>query len=133
MAENCGQIDLLPLLTSCPADTEQLLFFNTNGNGTGMALRSWATIKNCILCGIFGPGVLEITGADLDGSGIYLNSELVSNLKVFACNIPNFLEEGTQWDYVLNGSGAVLGIQILIGYDAADRFLIFPDPTCEIE
>lgn len=48
MAENCGQIDLLPLRTSCPADTEQLLFFNTNGDGTGMCLRSWATIKECL-------------------------------------------------------------------------------------
>lgn len=132
MPENCGQIDLLPVLTTCPADTEQVLFFNKNGDNSGMVLRSWATLKNCILCGIFGPGILEILGSQLDGSGIYLNSDLINNLKVFACNIPNFLEEGTQWNYVVNGDGDVVGIQILIGYDPTDRFIIIPDPTCVI-
>lgn len=131
MAEDCGKIDLLPLVTTCPADTEQLLFFNTNGNATGMVLRSWATVKNCILCGIFGPGILEILGSQLDEEGRYFNSDLINDLKVFACNIPNFLEEEAQWDYIMSGSN-VIGIQILIGFDPTDRFIIIPDPGCEL-
>ncbi len=46
------EISTLSVLINCPADTEQLLFFNVAGQSTGMALRTWATIKACLLSGI---------------------------------------------------------------------------------
>ena len=129
MAE-CGKINDLPVLTTCPDDAELVLFFNVPNQTNGMALRTWATLKSCFVCGIFGTGSLEILGSQLDGDGVYLNSGLIDNLMVFACNIPNYLEADTQWEYVRNGENEVVGVKILIGFGSTDRFIIIPNPTC---
>lgn len=117
----------VPLVASCPADTEQVLFFNVAGQPTGMALRSWARVKCCAIQQIFGTGVITFTGADLDSEGRYYNSSLINNLLVFAENIPNFINRDSQWDYILD-DGNVIGVEIKIGYLDDDIFIIFPNP-----
>lgn len=44
----------IPLLTGCPADGESILFIGANGGAGagGYAVRSWSTVKSCILSGI---------------------------------------------------------------------------------
>lgn len=43
------EINGLPVLEACPADSELMLFFNVSGESNGMALRTWATVKECII------------------------------------------------------------------------------------
>lgn len=46
---NCPQINDLPVLSTCPADDEQILFFNVSGYTPRMVLRGWADIKKCVV------------------------------------------------------------------------------------
>lgn len=118
------------VLSTCPADSEQVLFFNVSGQETGMALRSWTTVKNCLIQSVFGVGIQTINGTQLDGENIYLNSDLINSLVVFYNGINRFLIYGTEWEYVLNSDNNVVGIKILINatFGVDDIFLIFPNP-----
>lgn len=78
---------------------------------------------------MFGAGIKTISGTDLV-AGIYYNSSFVDDLLVYAWNVPNFLKNGSQWNYIKNGAGKVIGIEILIGFDDTDQFTIFPNPSC---
>lgn len=138
---DCGkELVTLPLLSGCPADSEWFLVGNaTGGYGTyKYARRTWADIKECLLSGLvadfFGPGILTITGAQLDSERIYLNSDLINDLVVFYNGINRFLIRTTEWDYVLNVDNDVVGIQILIAatFTSEDVFLIFPNPKIEL-
>lgn len=128
MASCQTSLNGIPILTGCPPDEAYFLLFNVESSQSKMAFIPVSTYRECLIGQIFGTGALEITGSQLDSEGIYLNSDLIDNLLVFACNIPNFLEEGTQFNYVLNGDNQVVGVQILIGYDPSDRFIIIPNP-----
>lgn len=125
--QSCGKD--VELVSGCPADTEQLLFINT-GSSTGMSLRTWGAVKNCLLASTFGTGILTINGTQLDSEGIYLNSDLINDLVIFYNGISRFLNHGTEWGYELNVDNQVVGIQILGGgvYTVDDVFLIFPNP-----
>lgn len=116
------------VLNTCPADTEQILFFNA-ATETGMALREWGKVKSCLISSIFGVGVITITGDDLDADNIYLNSGLIDNLLIFYNGLGRYLNDG-EWQYEVNGGGSVVGIQILIDaqFTSADIFLIIPNP-----
>ena len=131
--EQCSkEIGTLPLLTGCPADNEWFFVGNASGGFStyGYGRRLFGDIKNCLLADFFGIGTKIITGAQLDGDNIYLNSDLINNLLVFYKGIPNYLDYGTQWEYVLNGDNNVVGIQILLGgtFTSEDVFLIIPNP-----
>lgn len=123
--------DKVNILTTCPADTEQLLFFNVIGQSSGMALRSWSVVKNCLITSLFGDGIETINGTQLGGDNKYFNSDLVNNLVIFYNGINRFLIYSTEWEYILNGDNNVIGIQILIDatFGVDDIFLIFPNPT----
>jgi hypothetical protein len=122
----------VPLKTGCPADDEQLLFFNVADTKNGVALRTWATVKACLLNTFFGGfGIKIITGEDLDVDNKYFSSDFSQKLVVFYNGVNRFLLRGTEWDYILNGSGEVIGIQILITatFTSDDVFFIFPNPN----
>lgn len=119
----------VPLVATCPDDSEQVLFFNVSGQQSGMALRSWSKLRCCLINEIFGVGTLIIYGSDLDNQGRYYNSAFINNLLLFASSLPNFLVNETQWNYILD-EGNTIGIQILIGYEDTDLFIVFPNPKC---
>ena len=56
----------IPLLTGCPADGESILFIGAQGGlgQGGYAVRSWKTIKSCILGGISFATFETIVGVD---------------------------------------------------------------------
>jgi hypothetical protein len=137
----CDQeINGLPILTGCPADTEYFLVMGaTGGAGAGLyALRSWLTLKNCILAQLFGDGIETINGSQLDGSNQYMNSDLIDQLLVFYNGVNRFLIHddsdetypASEWKYLKSGTD-VIGIQILIPavFTSADIFTIFPNPN----
>lgn len=122
----CG--DSIPVLGTCPPDTAQILLYGVPDGVRNMGLITVGKLKECFAQTFFGPGAIMITGSQLNGSGKYFNSDLVDDLLVFACNIPNYLIETSQWNYITDVGGAVIGVQILIGYDPTDIFIIFPNP-----
>lgn len=117
------------VITTCPPAGSQILLFNVSTQDNGLALMDIDLFKCCLLGQMFGVGIKTIQGSDLV-LGIYDNDGLVGDLLVYAWNIPNFLIPVSQWDYVRNGAGKVVGIEIFIGYDPTDRFTIMPNPTC---
>lgn len=123
------EISTLPSLTSCPEDTEQLLFFKVPGQPQAMATRAWSTIVQCLLQRIFGTGALDVLGTSFDGSGKYFNSDLINSLLVFHNGIARFLILGTEWAYLFDVYGNVNGIQVLVGIDPADNIFILPNPV----
>ena len=137
----CDQeIDGLPILTGCPADTEYFLVMGaTGGKGAGLyALRSWLTLKNCLLTQLFGDGIETINGSQLNGSNQYLNSDLINQLVIFYNGLNRFLLHdnndetypASEWAYVKSGTD-VVGVEILIPatFTSADIFTIFPNPN----
>lgn len=117
------------VITTCPPAGSQILLFNVSTEASGMALMDISVFKCCLLYQMFGAGIVTITGNDLV-LGIYQNTNLVGNLLVYAWGIPNLLIPGSQWDYVYNDTGVVVGIEIFIGYGASDMFTIIPNPSC---
>ena len=132
MAQCKIDINGLPVLTSCPPDTAELLLFNVPNTPNGMALMTVAALKCCWMFQMFGAGIKTVTGAEFVNR-IYTNTSLVGDLLVYSWGIANPLILGTQWDYVRNGNGKVIGIEILgtVGFLDDDRFTIFPNATCE--
>ncbi len=130
----CDQeINGLPVLTGCPADTEYFLVIGASGGaGTGLyGLRSWLSLVNCLNTKQFGVGILTINGSQLVANQ-YLNSSMINKLLIFYNGINRFLLHDnsnetyptSEWKYV---SG---GIEILIPatFTSADIFTIFPNP-----
>ncbi len=80
---SCGKT--VPTLTTCPADTDLVLFLGVD-NETGMALRSWATVKSCLiklpLAGVVGTAGMPVAGATswqndgLKGLGLTNNAQI---------------------------------------------------------
>lgn len=63
MGKECRiEIAGLPVLTSCPAEDEYLMFMNTAGGfgQYGYSLRSWRTVKNCLVISAFFPDYLQV-------------------------------------------------------------------------
>lgn len=128
--------DSASVVGTCPDDADLLLF--SNASDGVQVFRTWATVKGCILSGIFGTGILTITGADLDGSNQYFNSSLINQLVVFYNGINRFLLHNnsdetypaSEWKYIKSGVN-VIAIQILIPvtFSSADVFTIFPNPN----
>lgn len=138
----CGQeISGLPVLTGCPGDAEYVFMVGASGGAGagGYALRSWLSLKNCLLDQIFGTGILPIDGSQLDGSNQYMNSDLINQLVIFYNGINRFLLHdnddetypASEWKYLKDVDGNVNGLQILIPgtYTDADIFTIFPNPN----
>ncbi len=122
-------IGRLPVLGSCPDDNELILFFGS-ATSEGMALRKWSTVKACIACSFFGPGVVEVPGTLFNDDGEYFNSALSNSLIVFYDGQPNMLRYSTQWTYITNG-GNVIGIRIdpdQMPIDPAGMVYIIPNP-----
>lgn len=123
----CGkEINTLPILTGCPADDEYILVMNAvGGQGAGLyGLRSWPAIRNCLL----GPGIITITGDQLNSQNEYYNSSLVDSLVVYY-NSLGYLNYGSQFEYITDVDGDVIGIRILIPavFGSDDEFVIFPN------
>ena len=119
----------VPLLTSCPDDNEELLFFNS-ATPTGMARRKWSTVKSCIACDFFGAGTVIVSGTLFDNQGRYFNSALPTNVIVYYTGQPNFLIPTIQWTYITSG-GNVIGIHIdpiQMPIDPAGYVFIIPNP-----
>lgn len=126
------EIGDLPLLTGCPGANEWYLVGNAVG-GLGKdkyARRLVSDLINCINSGIFGIGILTITGAQLDSENTYYNSDLINDLVVFYNGMNRFLLYSTEWEYVLNVDNNVIGVKILLDvtFTSEDVFLIFPNP-----
>lgn len=123
----------IPVITSCPPAGSKVLLFDVTGatQYKGMALLDLDVFKCCLLYQMFGVGIKTITGADLV-AGIYQNTGLVGDFLVFANFIARFLFRGTEWDYVRNDVGVVVGFEVfdLVNYDDTDQFIILPNPTC---
>lgn len=121
----------IPVIATCPPAGSKVLLFDVTGSVQykGMALMDLATFKCCMIFQMFGAGILTITGSQLV-LGIYQNTSLVGELLVFADNIQRFLKTPSEWIYVRNGNGVVVGIEIFIGYLDDDEFQIFPNPSC---
>lgn len=124
-----------PIATGCPPDDE---YFIMQGS-SGTVRRSWLSIKNCLLDELLGVGILIINGSQLDGSNQYLNTDLINQLVVFYNGINRFLLHDnnnetyptSEWKYLKDGGGNVVGIQILIPatFTSNDIFIIFPNPN----
>jgi hypothetical protein len=123
-------IGRLPVLTSCPDDNEYLLFFNSP-TSTGLSLRKWSTIKACLACSFFGPGVVDVPGSLFNAQGEYFNSALSNSLIVFYDGQPNMLRYIDQWNYITSG-GNVIGIVIdpnAMPIDPAGMVYLIPNPV----
>lgn len=119
------------VLDSCPPDTAQFLAFNVPGEVSGAALYSWATMKCCAIAGVFGAGILKLTGSQFDVDGQYFNDSLINDLLVFYNGTEQFIDDPTDWDYILNvAQTKVIGIKIKIGFNIDDQFVVFPNPNC---
>ncbi len=121
--------DEVKVITTCPPTGSKILLFDVTGQPTGMALMDVRTFVCCVINQMFGVGIKTFKGSDMVGT-VYTNTGLVGNFLVYAWGIPNLLIPIQQWDYVRNGSGDVIGVQILINFGDDDMFTIFPNPTC---
>lgn len=134
MADCDQEINGLPVLAGCPADTEYFLVIGASGGaGTGLyGLRSWLSLVNCLNTKQFGAGILTINGSQLTANK-YLNSSLINKLVIFYNGFNRFMLHdsndetypASEWKYVAGG------IEILIPgatFTSADIFTIFPNP-----
>ena len=140
MAACDQEISGLPALAGCPSDSEKFFMVGASGGlgAGGYGLRTYLSVKNCILQQTFGPGVFFINGSQLDGSNQYLNSDFINQLFVYYNGINRFLLHdnndetypASEWKYLKSGTD-VVGIQILLPgtFTIVDIFTIFPNPN----
>ncbi len=87
--QGCDQeISALPILSSCPPDAAYIFLVGvpeliSPSNLGGYALISYANLKSCFVCDVFGVGTVYFNGTELGAGNIYLNANLSSNLDVF--------------------------------------------------
>jgi hypothetical protein len=105
-------INTLSVLTSCPDDSELVLFFNVEGEPTGTALRTWAQVKTCL--GNTPPisGVVGTAGLPQAGDNTYTDSRIIG-LGATNDGFVSFILAGST--YVNQGSNASFTYNSSIG------------------
>lgn len=103
----------LPLLTTCPADDERMLFINAVG-GAGKykyAIRTWAKVKECI-----GSGAYAALPATIAAQGTtYQNDDLIGASEVQFIIVNKQLYTYEDGDFAFNdNTGTVVFITITL-------------------
>lgn len=89
-------INDLNVLSTCPDDSELVLFFNVGGQTTGTALRTWAQVKSCL--GLNPPiaGTVGNEGLPQAGESVYQDNR-IKNLGATNDGNIQFLLAGTPY------------------------------------
>lgn len=122
--QNCGiELDSLPLLASCPADSETMLFMGaTGGQGAGgYARRTWQKVRNCILSQL---KIIFANGDEFEGN-TYNNASLAGMDLVVYYNGLGFLVPLKLQIEILE-TGGFIAVDFTV-FTNQDDFVIFPN------
>lgn len=118
---DCKPINDQAIITSCPARSEQLLFFGIAGQDTGMGLRTWDTIVKCL-----GMNIIDVLASSFATSKNYVDPSLLNkNYFIFDNGIPKFIKEDVLWAKLPGGGFTILEDGFNAGDDPTREFIVF--------